>query len=89
MSPEKDDHHAHHKKKKSSKGNKKQASYVSRAALQKTARMQIDNSLPKEEQLHMQLALPDLTETDKLMISLKFKNEQRVESRKEEREKLL
>ncbi len=53
MSPDKEDHHAHHKKKKSSKGNKKQASYVSRAALQKTARLQIDKSLPKEEQLHM------------------------------------
>ena len=37
----------------------------------------------------MQLAIPDLTETDKLMISLKFKNEQKIESRREEREKLL
>ena len=37
----------------------------------------------------MQLAIPDLTETDKLMISLKFKNEQKIESRIEEREKLL
>ena len=37
----------------------------------------------------MQLAIPDLTETDKLMISLKFKNEQKIESRREERENLL
>jgi hypothetical protein len=37
----------------------------------------------------MQLAQPDLTETEKLMISLKFKSEQRIESRREEREILL
>jgi hypothetical protein len=37
----------------------------------------------------MQLALPDLTETEKLMISLKFKSEKRIESRREEREILL
>lgn len=62
---------------------------MSRAALQKTARVQVDKSLPRVEQLQQQLALPELTETDKLMITLKFKNDVRVESRREEREKLL
>jgi hypothetical protein len=37
----------------------------------------------------MQLALPDLTETEKLMITLKHKSDQRSESRRAERVKLL
>ncbi len=51
--------------------------------------MPVDKSLPREEQLKQQLAMPELTETDKLMITLKFKSDQRVESRMEERQKLL
>lgn len=92
-SPEKDPATAPRRKKNKNTagggGSRKPASYVSRAALQKTARMPVDKSLPREEQLKQQLAMPELTETDKLMITLKFKNDQRVESRREERQKLL
>ena len=62
---------------------------MTRAALQKSARSNVDKSLSSERQFEMILENPDLTVTDKLMLTLKHSRDMRAENRKSEREHLL
>jgi len=62
---------------------------LTRAALQKSARSNVDKSLSSERQFEMILENPDLTVTDKLMLTMKHSRDLRAENRKIEREHLL
>ncbi len=62
---------------------------MGRAVSAKTARLNIDKSLPSDQQLELQLAIPDLTVTEKLLITMKHNNDQKVNLRKQEKEQHL
>jgi hypothetical protein len=62
---------------------------LTRAALQKSARSNVDKSLSSQRKFEMILENPDLTQTDKLMLTLKHSRDMRSENRKSEREHLL
>ncbi len=49
---------------------------------QKLSRLQLDPALPLEQQLELQLALPELTNTDVLMIKMKHSNQVKVTERR-------
>ena len=53
---------------------------------QKLSHLHIDPALPLQDQLEMRLSVPDLTNTDVLMIKMKHQKEVKIRSRKEEKE---
>lgn len=60
-----------------------------KAAIKKIAGLRMDPSLPRDQQLEMKLSLPDLSNTDVLMIKLKHRQEDQSLTRRSEKDVLI